>query len=103
MGADWRQVVLFEQIDKLRELKEDWDSYGGQPITEEAIAAAKDFVGRFKALPTTGGGIAFDVTFGQTNRGGFNIEVMFGSDGSVAEFFQSWEGAYALASQHKDA
>lgn len=27
--------------DSLRELREDWDSYGAKPITEEAIETAK--------------------------------------------------------------
>lgn len=30
--------------DEMRELKKDWDSYGGEPPSEHAIMRAKEFV-----------------------------------------------------------
>jgi hypothetical protein len=47
--------------ENLRGLEANWDSYGAYPISEKAIAVAKDLIERintFYVLPTVNGGVA---------------------------------------------
>lgn len=83
---DYRKQVLFDDIDRLSELKEDWDSYGGLPITQASMDAAKSFVSKFQAVPTTGGGVVFEVRYGK-----FEISMEFTAEGEVEGAWLSWE------------
>lgn len=87
---NYRKKVLFDEIDKLSKLKEDWDGYGAPPISEDAMKAAKEFVALFEAIPTSGGGIVFEVHFGD----GFEVSVGFAPDGTICSCWTSWEGPY---------
>jgi hypothetical protein len=56
-----------EQLEKLRRLEENWDSYHGQPITEEALRVAEmyfDFFVSIKTepqlIPTSDGGVSIE-------------------------------------------
>ncbi len=46
-----------KRIESFKELKEDWDSYGGRPIYPCAIAKAKELVEGFFVAPLPDGGI----------------------------------------------
>ena len=63
---DWRE--------QLRSLKPGWDSYGGKPITEEAIAA----VDTLAVVPCSNGGVQIEM-----HRDGWDFEVYFGPDGKM--------------------
>ena len=44
--ADWSAVCL-DRIDRLRELKQNWDSYGANPVDSGSIEVAKHLVSMF--------------------------------------------------------
>ena len=48
--------LITEDLEAFRELKDNWDSYGGKPITGVALEQAKYFLDLFIA-PTSEGGI----------------------------------------------
>lgn len=50
----------------MRELGPDWDSYGGRPITESAIAFLKKVLSEDpQVTPTSRGGLALEVSDGE--------------------------------------
>jgi len=52
-----------ERLEKLRKLKENWDSYGGSPPTKEAAERAIQFIKGTFIAPLPDGGI--QITFGE--------------------------------------
>lgn len=48
---------LIERIESFRELENDWNSYGGRKISEEAIEKAKYFANGLFVVPTPEGGV----------------------------------------------
>jgi hypothetical protein len=66
LSQDW--------IGQLSALKPNWDSYGGSPITEAALAT----VGSISVVPCSSGGIQLE-----THRDGFDIEIEIGPDGYI--------------------
>lgn len=78
-GTDWRAT-----LDAFRTLERDWDSYGGRPITETAIAAARDLITAVGAAPyfvapEAGGGVV--VTW---QRDADEIEAWIAADGALS-------------------
>jgi NTP pyrophosphatase (non-canonical NTP hydrolase) len=63
-------------LDRLRDLREDWDSYGGKPTTEAALRAAESA----SWVPVPDGGAQWEL-----HAGGREIEVEIGPDGSVVD------------------
>jgi len=66
-------------LDKLRELKEDWDGEGSIPPTEEAIALAERTINSQPAVvPCRGGGVQIEwpngAEIGITPQGTFELE-----------------------------
>lgn len=62
--SDWLRVAT----------KEDWDSYGGVPTTEAAIATARKLVG----VSMSNGGVQIEL-----HAGGWDIEIEIMPDGRV--------------------
>lgn len=60
----WRRE-LAKKIDSLLGLEENWDSYGGRPISKKATMMAKFFTEGLFIAPTSEGGI--QITLGDEN------------------------------------
>ncbi len=60
---------------RLRELDQGWDSYGGKPITAEAILTVESFA----VVPSSSGGIQLEM-----HRDGIDIEIQIESDGKIS-------------------
>jgi len=52
----WREELV-KEIDSLLELEENWDSYGGRPISKKATMMAKFFIKGLFIAPTSEGGV----------------------------------------------
>ena len=61
-------------LSALRTLRPGWDSYGGRPITEQAIATAQAIA----FVPSPNGGVQIEL-----HAGGADVEIEIGADGYV--------------------
>lgn len=65
----------YADFEKLRELKEGWDSYGGKPIDPACIAKAKDLYfqmyGDWSVVPCSDGSVQLE-----QHKDGLDIEVL---------------------------
>ena len=66
------------QLDKLMQLQENWDSYGGIPPTYAALEAADNLT----FVPYADGGLQIEF-----HAGGMNIEIEINPDGKVIGIF----------------
>ncbi|MGH7974771.1 MAG: hypothetical protein ACREBR_04550 [bacterium] len=81
-----------KKLQELSQLKENWDSYGGKPISDLAIAQAELFLQTFEVIqanrpqivPTSIGGLQLE-----WHQGGFDLEVEILPSGEVGEVFSS--------------
>jgi hypothetical protein len=67
-------------LSSLRKLRDDWDSYGGVPITPQAIRTAEAVF----FVPTSNGGIQVEM-----HAGGIEVEVEIRPDGRVVSVLVS--------------
>lgn len=74
-NPDWEQ--------DLRSLQPDWNSYGGKPITEEAIAGMKKLLKLLSTpgwvVPLSDGGLQIE----WHGKDDFDVEIEIGPDGKV--------------------
>ncbi len=59
---------------ELLSLKHGWDSYGGHPISTNAIAT----IGEFRVVPCSDGGVQLEI-----HRDGWDIEITICQDGHI--------------------
>lgn len=65
---DPKQIQVIYKVTRLRSLEEDWDSYGGQPLSDETInksiwlimGVPMENLPLPHVIPTAGGGIQFE-------------------------------------------
>ncbi len=70
---------LVQRIDSLRELEDNWDTYGAPTPNEEAVAAAHNFLAELHAVPMTDiGGVIIE-----WEHRPLCFSVAFGNDGSI--------------------
>lgn len=71
-------MSALEKIESFKDLKDDWDSYGGREIDKRAISAASAFVAGTQPVPTCRGGIQLE-----WHLGGMDLEIVFDHEGKV--------------------
>ena len=83
---------IVERIKSFRELKQNWDVYGAEPLKPSAIVAALHFVDligcspNIEVFPTALGTIQFE-----WENGIYYVETEVHPDGSIQSFSQ-WKG-----------
>lgn len=70
-------------VDGLRELKEGWDSYDAQPITEPAIRTAHVLIGPPTVVPRSCGGIQLEWHAREGWISGLDLEIGIEADGTL--------------------
>jgi len=81
---------MHPKLMELSLLKDNWDSYGGKPMAELALAEANHFINAFKAIgavdpficPCSNGGVQLE-----WHRNGYDLEMEILPDGSMGEVF----------------
>lgn len=84
--ADQRRRVLIDKIDSFHSLGKGWDSYAGEPISNDAIMAAILFLDEIMVAPMSDGGVSFEILFEGTE-----LSVDFGPDGKVTGWLIGWD------------
>jgi hypothetical protein len=75
-----------EQLDRLGQLPENWDTYGSPPIGKKAIGSAQRFIVGAWPVPTSGGGVTLEWHY----KDGTDVEISWDKDGKLSEVY--WRG-----------
>lgn len=67
-----------KRFEELRQLEEDWDSYGGQPPTKAAIEAAEKIHNNLAYVPVRDGSIQIEF-----HAAGADVEIAVNPEGKV--------------------
>jgi hypothetical protein len=79
-----------KKLEELSLLKSNWDSYGGKPMTESALAEAELLLNAFERIqavepsvvPCSNGGIQIE-----WHRNGYTLEIEISPEGQVSEVY----------------
>jgi len=90
----WLYAIL-ESIQRLSSLPEDWDSYGGRPLTFEAAFRALEFLAGYlpsnsvppSVVPGSDGGVQME-----WHRCAGDLEIAFDHEGEISASFASGAG-----------
>lgn len=69
-------MELIARLESFSTLRDNWDSYGGKPISRQAIDTAKRIVDGIHAVPTPHGGVQLELDYA-----GLRVAVEIGPDG----------------------
>lgn len=75
-------IDLNKRLDVLASLKENWDSYGGSPITEKALRIARLMLTAPTIVPMSCGGIQLE-----WHKNGMDIEIAINEDGVIDDTY----------------